>query len=913
MLEPDQVDPFSLAAVQDIARLPLPRHATWDGFHFDQTLESGLLRLDETKSNELPALKANIFRLNLDDVLLPDLSTSTSTSDSDDDWFLSLDGDAIDGEVEDVWILPDIQKRRLPGQLAGWDNFLDAAHQEPSSGYISEAQSPVLYGILEANGQSPVRYAKQDVLLHAFFELSMGRESVLFNWQEKTRAFTPRWQNITTHGYSPTLVQNCFDEFSDMASRIKRLTSTVEALDKHQSRLSSSKVAFLAASRSILYSIHKHLCEASSSIRSLVQLRGKIAQIGVLIDVLDQCLEIPEAHPTRSFADPSLLRKAADASLRHPNLSDVLYLVVTRACRPLLAVLSEQVGLSMNQSTDSQQLAEDDTWEDLLEADIVAIIHEARQSLRLLKGHSSNSPLMTATVFRSTPLKRLDLGFEFQTICELQSRAAAYENAMKSLIVSAESSTSTSPIETPTSDSFEVSETLQHLSRFANPFRPEFNIFESQVHGGLELKEDDLYEKVAEYLQGQGSDEASLPLELEESLSLSITPLITAQHRLLSYSVLTLLLQDNSFLAHLTLQRNFHLLGNPFFSSRLSTALFDSDQISGEGQRRTGASTGLRLHARDSWPPAGSELRLILTTILSDSLNVQDRPLEDCISFAIRDMPLEELEKCRNVNSIHALDFLRLQYTAPNELLEAVITPEILDKYDRIFQHLLHNMRLQAVTQSLLRMAAFSEQGIMAIGPSHKVIVEMHNFISTIADYCHNTAIGTHWTRFEAVLTSAKSHLDSQRYEETLRAVTSLDHLRACHERTLDNILHALMLKQKQARPRQILEGIYNLILQFAVEQRHTDSEDTGKADMNSKSLQERFRAQVLQFIEALGSMKQTAKPVSERAGLEELENSAGDDVDMFECLLLRLDMSGYWARRKGRDAKMSVLPFDLL
>jgi hypothetical protein len=361
------------------------------------------------------------------------------------------------------------------------------------------------------------------------------------------------------------------------------------------------------------------------------------------------------------------------------------------------------------------------------------------------------------------------------------------------------------------------------------------------------------------------------------------------------------------------------MLGNPFFSARLGTALFDSNEVSGEGQRKTGASTGLRLEARDSWPPAGSELRLVLMSILSDSFNVQDRPLEDCMSFSIRDMPTEELEKCRDVDSIHALDFLRLQYTVPNEILEVIITPQVLDKYDRIFQHLLRTMRLQAVTQRLLRdrVCASANQRV-----NDKLIIEMHHFISTLADYVHNIAIELIWRKFETVLREAKRHIDGQNYEKTMRAVKGLHHLHALHDRSLNDILSALLLKQKQTATRLILEDIYGVILRFAAERRTAlesaggdERSGTFSGEDTTKRLRDDFHTKVVQFINALSSSSGSeAKHKSRRDRLEELDD-AGEDVDLIECLLLRLDMSGYWARLRGhaRTTQSQTLPADLL
>ena len=925
MLLRDQVDPFSVSAINDTAEpVLLPLHPGWDGFQFKSTLESGFLRLNDSSVEALPSLKADTFQLSLEDVPLPDLSapSTISTSDSVSDFFQSLDGEDEEDEAIDVWVLPDMRKRGSNIPLATWDNFLDKDHQDPAAGYVSEAQPWVLDAILKPRTQDPLRHVKPDILLSAASQLCMGRESVLFLWEEKNQTFVPQWQKITTHGYSPTLLQSCFDDFADTGMAIRSHSQSLTALEDTSAHLSPTHVAFLSTMRSILHTINKYFCLKVPNVASLLQLRGQIPRIATVLEVLELSRNTLESKQTQISSIHSLVREAAKASFSHPASSKMLQSLIIRTCQPLLELLSEQVGL---RSTQSRNFLETFTetnvfneihWETLFDSNVTDIILEAQQSLKLLRSYSENIPLFSAMVLRSTPLNVFGLGFSFETISKLQLQAVAYEEAMNLLLVPAHSSTTTSMLNTAATENFELEESDVVLSATFEPFALEKGIFSHETNGLKESTEDEIQNQVMLFLERQTSEEPCLPLDFEEVFSLSITPLLSAQHRLLSYSVLQLLFLDHNLLGHLSLQRSFHMLANAFFSSRLSTALFDSDQISGEAVRKTGASTGVRLEARDSWPPAGSELRLVLMSILSDSLSARDRPLADCISFAIRDMPPEDLEKCRDVDSTYALDFLRLQYSAPNEILEAVITPQILHKYDRIFQLLLRTMRLQAVTRSILRDDSGPEG---KDGCRDKIVVEMHHFISTVADYCHNVAIETHWMRFERVLLTAKNHLDSQNYEETMRVVKSLGSLRALHEGTLDNIMYFLLLKQKQTATRHILEDIYGIILQFAAERRkhHESGSDgiqsgTDSREGTTKILGEDFRDKVAQFTDALRSEMQIFEQVPDGGLFEDLKG-AGEDINMFECLLLRLDMSGYWSRQHGTGMKRRTLSFGLL
>lgn len=922
MPPPNQVDPFSVEAITQNGIAFLPHFETWDGFHLNKPLESEFLHLNEAQTESLPDLKSDVFHLSLEDVPLPGLSnaSSASTSDSENDYFESFDGSSVEDDAVDIWILPDISKRRTKSQLCSWDRFLDKHHDEPTSAYLSEATPTVLQSTLETADHGPPLHVKSDVLLHAFAELCLGRASILFKYEENDRTFVPQWQNITAYGYSPILILDYFVKLTDVGASVRNLRRTFQVLDEFSVELSPARVGLLSTLRSILHAIEAYQSVNRLGLMSLLQLKVEATNIAVIIDMLEQLKVTQEKERTDETLIRGLIQEASRVSIHHHGLGEILQCVIRRACQPSLAILSEQIGLcsircqGLLRPSPETSSPEDTACGTLLGSDLASTVQRTRQSLRLLKKYSPECSLLSTTTLSSSPLKLLEIGFGFEDVCELQSRAVAYEDAMKSLLVSAASSTSTTPLETPTSASFSLDEPITLQVAPVNPFRLDLNSLGHGIDALEEIKDESLHGQVIAYLEGQHTEEPRLSLDLEEILGLSLGPLVSAQHRLISYSVLRLLFQDHNLVGHLNLQRGFHLFGNASFSSRLCIALFDSDQTSGEGLRRNGASTGLRLQARDTWPPAGSELRLVLMSILSDSFSPAERRLDDSISFAIRDMPAEELEKCRDVNSIHALDFLRLQYAAPNELLEAVITPEVLSKYDRISQHLLRTMRAQAVTQTLLLNGCSRGTTVRRAHSEHKMILEMHNFITSIADYCHNTAIGVHWSNFHAKMCTAKGHIDNQDYDQTLLTVRSLDHLRGVHESTLDSILHALLLKRKQTVLRQILEDVYELILQFDAQQRQEFNnesvvDDVGRIDDNApvstalKRVHEDFRSKVLQFIDGLRSQHQSPKVPGDET----------EDVDLFEYLLLRLDMSGYWSRRKGIVRGAGHVHLDLI
>ncbi|EXJ95011.1 hypothetical protein A1O1_00129 [Capronia coronata CBS 617.96] len=940
----DQIDPFSTVVIEKLPAFQVDSGEAWEGFKFNNNLEGGLFRLNDVDSKHLPDITPSVFHLDLQQIPLPDLSSpsSSSSSESGQETQQTESGQGIDEEILDFWSLPDITQRPPKNRLIGWDSFLDIGHVESPTPYLSEADPQVFSAILRSSDQGlPLKSITTDALLHAAFELGMGRSSALFKWNEEEGKFARQWGNIAARGYSARLVGDLFEEFLKIGTYTRILTKCFDCLDNHTQQLAPSRIAFLAASRSVLYSIQEHLESFRPEIVSLLQLKCTMSRADALVTTLKGFVDSIQNCQTDPVIVSALMQQAANASLRHPGMDGVLQHIMSRTLRPLITRLLSTVGLSRapTNAQEGQSLDDDPEaetyWTPILPPDLCETVAETRQSLRILQSNALDWSLSTFVYGPSSFASNLELGCTFDEICELQAGAVAYEAAMKKSRTLGSSPDPTSVPCHPIAATLETKAQEEDISRphSGDPFHLATKLFDEHVPILNLDKADTLHDGVNEYLDRSKTEVSPFQLDYMDAVTLSITPLVSAQHRLLSYSVLRLLFQDHKLLAHLRLQRGFQLLGDGFFSSRLSMALFDSDQNSSEGHRRTGTSTGLRLQARDTWPPASSELRLVLMGSLSDSLaSSTERFLMENLSFAIRDMPVDELEKCRDVNSIHALDFLRLEYKPPSEVLETVLTPEILDKYDRIFQHLLRVSRVHSVTQSLLRQnfdGQLTKPGTLL---HQKVIVQMHHFTSTWADYCHNIAIAGCWKKFEDILHDVDKHITNNDYDRTLQLVKSQDYLRALHERTLDKILHALLLKRKQSGAREVLEDVFTLILRFAAARKSSPDRQTSEKATSSnetitnnevhetttKNIAKEFGGKVTRFIHAVQAQrvsKHASRPQRNGANATTASNESAEDEDgdddksmLFDCLLLRLDMFGYWSHDDRQNSAMHMM-----
>ncbi|EHY57664.1 hypothetical protein HRR83_005429 [Exophiala dermatitidis] len=935
----NHADPFSTLAIRPLPQLNLEYSATWQGFRFDNSLESGLLRLNDVDTNPLSDLKPKAFHLDVQDVPLPDLSNPSSgpSSDSETEPQPGQESEKTVDETPEVWVLPDVYKRKPQDKLISWDTFLDKDHEEPPTPYISETGPRTFNKTLKSSNESAApKPIRQDALLNAVFELAMGRSSALFEWDDKNDRFSQCWDNIGAYGFSTSLLQEYLEEFRKIGAYTRKLKTCFERLDRQRQPTSPSEIAFLAASRSALFATHEYLEKLRPDIVSLLQLKGAMTRVVTILNVLGSIVHAVQDCQTDNAMVLALMRHADNASFSHPGIDRVLQEIFTRALQPLSTRLCAEIGLVASGANDPQLTTiaceeAEDIYSSLFGADLGHAINETRHSLQLLQSHAPHCRVLAATVHcASSSGLTLEPGYAFDAICKIQAKSVAYEEAVKCSILLVQSPALETPLHCAHLVTSEGEEAEITGLTSANPFQLDTRLFEDHAPIIDHNKTDEVHEQVKVYLRNNNVVEVSpFQLSYAQALTLSITPLVSAQHRLLSFSVLQLLFQQHNLLAHLEIQREFHLFGNAFFSSRLSMALFDSDQASGEGHRSTGAPTGLRLQARETWPPAGSELRLVLMGILSDSLatatSETERRLEDTISFAIRDMPVDELEKCRDVNSIHALDFLRLEYKPPNELVQTVLTPAVLDKYDRVFGHLLRLSRIHCLTQSMLRNNV--EAGTLP--GDHKVVVHMHHFISVVVEYCHNTAVPVCWGRFERLVREVERHVANNDYDRTLQLVKSQGYLGRLHERALDRLLHALLLRRKQAGARQFLEELLTMILRFAAERKSMKTmaraghnvDDQAYDATKIRRFAEDFAAKATQFMDALrGQGDQVSKKpfTSQRRGKRgddsggsawnaqhDAHDQSDEDVDggdsdenLVDYLLPRLDMFGYWSRQ---------------
>lgn len=871
----EHTDPFRAFDFSVLPQLHELDSDVWDGFRFDTNIESEVFKLADAGKQPLATLEAETFKLELEDDALPSTDSSSAASflSAEESTSLNRELSSTEDEIylEDIWAFDEVDVGKQVA-LTSWDHFENEQHVQQPSQYLGEAKTSVFDGVLRLTNinAASTPYVGEQNMIDALFEMGSGRSSQIFRWDSKEQQFKCWNESFLVSGFTASIIQSTTASLSSHGTSMRILSEAVvdQVNCRHQS--GAGRSALLAALRSCHAGIDLHLQSQRSKTRSIPALIQVFQETHPLLKIVKKLHALVKDDPD----DQELLSKAlsffSSVAMEFPRFEPLLHCTASLVAQPVLKQISKGIGLETSLGAEeymNMPYGQQDGTDPLF-VEIIQTISEAHDSLSLLQ---QLAPAKARALQNPVPDNGLQLAFPFQEIIGLQSFAIAYEqkNILR-LVGSADPD--------PAGSTF-----AQTIPTESTSSQRCWELPSLHYEHHLNTMDDQIANAVIASLESTTEDATLCSPSYAQAFSMSITPMILAQHRLLSYCIFEVLFLEHHILKHLDLLHSFGMLGNGIFAARLGIALFDSEQNSGEAARHSGGITGLRLQTRDTWPPASSELRLVLMGILNESLDSGKRDeMTNAISFAIRDLSEEELDKCLDVNSIHALDFLKVQYRPPSLVLEAIISSETLNKYDRIFRHLLRILRLKFVAEQLCRsVSRRSAPQIESL--AHRFRVEIHRFISVIADYSQNIATRQPWGDFIRTMQAVEQKLRQQDYHGSLRLGQSLGHLAHLHESTLDTILRALMLRQKQAKMLQLLQEVFDIILGYAALAMREDGSSTDESKV--EGLYRDFKSKVKSFVRLLLD----ATDDRSRRGKEESE--------LHEHLVLRLCMNEYWTK----------------
>lgn len=858
----------------------------------------------------------------------------------------SADSRAFDEIVEqdDLWLLNGQHTLKQP-EFKTWSSFDAPEAPQDDPIFISEV-GPAAYDALLAAEENPFAIESNDqydtldskAYINCLLALALGRESLLFTWGKDNGSFVTALPLIKISGYSGDVLRGINRACLESGNANRHLRSFVDSM--YAARASPATVAFANALDKILLVIQSELGSRGQSARSLLQLQAIVRPVHAITTYFMKLI----VKLTKSTSEENLLstvfEEAQSAEYGELYLRDTMREVLKMVSKPWTDFVEEWIGLKPEKGiiltkdgpgksfvkVDNRmwvddfglEMEEPDFFLDeekipsFVPEDVGQLIFETGRNLRFLRTNHPEHQLSHMEL-DDTACPRLEWQFDWDDITRIEEKATAYQQAVSEAL-----HLNKVPSKTHS----------QRLSEFDSIESPQLKFFgkdefqiESQMLASIVALDAPIQEPAAGHrlaiilsrtlfrtmrLTRTGVTDFTpnwslLPL-------LSFGPLISAQSRLINRECLRLLLSTHRLREHLHLMKEFSLFGNGTYCSRLSHALFDSDLEGTErhsGVARSGVGMGLRLSSRDNWPPASSELRLALMGILSDSFvkkqqgqdtggsasSTRQDSLPGDLSFAVRELSTEEMERCMDPDGLEALDFLRLSYKPPSTLLP-VMTPTILLKHDRLFRHLLRMMRMLYVVNQLYRdvcpRSGYSQQSSNA---SLRFRRESHHFVSNIAAYFFDTGVELPWKHFQSWLDQIEVELKEDDASLSQEHNYSPDRLRNYYEGTLDNIMLSLLLRKRQQPVLKLLEDIFKVILQFAKKARQEDLEQ------EAADLYRSFRKKVDVFITVCRGLSEKVGYSGKHDGVTPKKVDGYGEEHSLARLLLTLDMSNYYSR----------------
>lgn len=827
-----------------------------------------------------------------------------------------------DPEGSDIWSL-DLEKEeaRKP-RLRTWEAVLNPEREQvevPS--YISEAGPSVWDAILVEKAAKPETILQPAIVMKSLALLAQGRSSRLFRY-DSAGTFEVMKDGIRPFGISAECFESVTDDLKTMGSTFVSLRGFVDEVYTSRTQI-TARITFAQCVRTLLENLEQQLETSLLDVRSLLQFQATFDRVQ---NILDGLVDLQKSVMT-SQDDQTIimgLRQAFTSQRESAHQAEhTLGLVVSMVTRPLVAGLCVELGLataddlSSGTTTTAHPLLSDfnqhhddshvehrpdqgRTASGLLDANETSMIREILNGMGILKSHSCTHPLAAPSLYG------IDVTLEDGLVTPtdpsaLLTKARKYQEdistalrSMKDLSTARRSGKSDTLIE----DNAQEQLSWFHDERQQRFFTTVGEAFTQP----LDYKHDRTSEALRSALAAdlERSEGAGLTWQREgnsstsESLLQPILPLLQVQSRLVNGSVLRLLFRDQKLRQNLELQYQCHLLGNGSFVNRLSSALFSSASNSAEQRRDqvpARSNLGLRLDTRDGqrWPPASSELRLTLTGILAETITtdhtskLSSRDLPGGLSFAIRELSEEDIDKIISPQSIHALDFLKIQYTPPSPL-DAIIIPISLEKYDDLFRFLLRLLRLTHLVSDLkvsLYQTSTARQSLFA--------TTAHHIISTLSSHVFTLGITEPWTKFTDTLAVIEQNLllEDSDCSYGSRVTTGLSALASLHEETLDRIRSRLFLRQKQAKIRLCIENIMTVILDAAalVRSEHLSEAEEAKLD----ELYEGLREGTKELIKCLNELSTKSGKGRDRL--------AAEDAKVAGMLAQMLDFNSFFVR----------------
>ena len=845
----------------------------------------------------------------------------------------------------DIWIGLDQPAKTTPS-LRTWESFIKGTPANSHPLFLSEA-GPSAYDALLSWAVDPLELKNTDVpvveesaYVASLLALALGRESVLYFKDDNTRSFRPALSRMRISGHSDDVLQGLEKQCLACGTSLFELREFVrKTYSKNASRCG---VALASVLDQVLQAVEKNTVVHGLKPRSLLQLQTIIKGVSAVLTPFQRLSS--KIHPNTPDEETVSLVFHQASSLEHSEewLREMMQEVLRRVSQPWTEFLEEWIGTRREEGipfTKSSvgeskgfvkveaEIYMDDFGQEVEEVDfrldrskmphfvpddVARTAFETGRNLRFIRTSHPEHPLSQPDVVDTSKPPQADWLYDWDSVLQLERRVADYRERLLDSIgecrgrVHSSTKNVASGLEQPLRPSLDLFTFDEH--RMEEHILASINQLNAPV---LQSEAESSLDAIIRRRLGSGSQIDAISPNTQPHWSLlpvlSFAGIIATQAQVVNREALRLLFRNHDLRGHLKLQRDFQLFGNGVFSNCLSHALFDPELERADrqaGVARQGGVMGLRLGGRDTWPPASSELRLALMGVLAEtysstrsspsatsrfvSRDASDLPGD--LSFAVRDLSEEEIDKCMNPDSLEALDFLRLSYQAPPEL-SFILTPMILMQYDRIFKLLLRVLRLVYIVNQLWRDVIILTNE--TDGFSYRFVREARHFVSSIASYFLDIGIALPWQTFEEKLDEIQASLDNRVPEK----LESPEQLRKFHSNVLHAIMAALFLRKRQQPVLKLLEQVFTIILEYAKATRLRNPEVDGSGEEFSTQLYTRLKKKVQVFLTVCRGLTEKSRMGNKTDENKGLGVDGIGDESMISQLLLKLDMNEYYAK----------------
>lgn len=768
--------------------------------------------------------------------------------------------------------------------------------------------------------------------------LALGRESVFFSWDEPSGTFIPTIPKARLPGYSGPILKGIHDTCLRCGNAIRNLKTFVD--QTYSTDPTPCRVALASALNKVLLVVQSHIANSHQKPRSVLQLQVLIDRVSELVFYLESL--VTQIRPEHLDEDVLSLvyEQAQSAEYGHDSIRQTTREFLQLVTRPWFDFLEEwigtrpELGLPLSKhdvgkrkgfiQVKAEVHVDDLGFEvenvdfhldtsrmpEFMPDDVVRAIFESGRNLRFIR---SSHPEHFLAQSRPETIKPPGVRWQFDldSIYQFEREVRSYEQALSDAIrgVGGMPHDKKTAMQTQDTGKYEFSLFGNDEEELERRFLHSMATLSQPSHAVP--SDDNLVQAVKRCLSADEPQETDFHSDFSSphwSLLpvVSVGPIVLAQARVIGRESMKLLFTAHHLRTHLKLQRDYFLCRNGMFCSRLSHALFDPDLETAErkaGVARQGGVMGLRLSGRETWPPASSELRLALMGVLAETFEDPGRKpggaheLPGDLSFSVRDLSSEKIDKCMDPDGLEALDFLRLTYKTP-PALASIITPMALMQYDRIFWLLLRVLRMVYTVNRLFRDVTGTESKWGDVDDaSVRFSFEARHFVSSLSSYFLDVGIGIPWQDFEHELDTIESEILDHRDGVVPNSVLSPDRLRELHVSALERITSALLLRKRHRQVLKLLDDIFRVILRFAKRSRlRAEGLDVRTDQASPAELYKAFMRNVEVFLTVCRGLARKANHRNTRNEGSRTRFGIPEDSPMAQ-LVLRLDMLDYYSR----------------